>query len=105
MQTRIVNFRDLSPTTLISDLKEAATCDVKTVCRLPCHRCPHVIERINEKKIRLKFLNSYTVKLVKKEDGQLVVYIAAPNIDNWLKINKVAFTTLNRHEKEKLSVP
>ena len=105
MQTRIVNFRDLSPTTLISDLKEAATCDVKTVCRLPCHRCPHVIERIDERKVNLKFLSSYTVKLVKKEDGQLLIHITAPSIDNWLRINNVAYTTLNADKKEKSSGP
>ena len=73
LQTRIVNYRDLCSKKLINDLREAATCEVISVCQLPCNRCPYVLEYIDTEKINVKGLSSYTIKLEKVEDEQLLV--------------------------------
>ena len=93
LQTRVVNYRDLCSKELINDLKEAATCEVIAVCRLPCHRCPYVLENIDTEKINVKGLNSYTIKLEKVEDELLLISITAPNIDKWLINNNLPFIT------------
>lgn len=93
LQTRIVNYGDLCAKELINDLKEAATCEVRTVCRLSCHRCSFVLENIDTGKINVKGLSSYTIKLEKAEDEQLLVYITAPGIDDWLIKNNLPFIT------------
>ncbi|MCW8996402.1 MAG: hypothetical protein OQK77_11370 [Psychromonas sp.] len=92
-QTRIVNYRDLCSKGLINDLKEAATCEVRRVCRLACNRCPYVVENIDISNINVKGLSSYTIKLEKAEDEQLLVYITAPGLDQWLIKNKLPFIT------------
>ena len=93
LQTRVVNFRDLCSKELINDLKEAATCEVRTVCRLLCERCPYILEHIDVEKINLTGLSSYTIKLQKTEDEQLLISITAPDIDNWLIKNDLPLTT------------
>ena len=93
LQTRIVNYRDLCSKELINDLKEAATCEVRTVCRLSCNRCPYVLENIDTGKINVKGLSSYTIKLKKAANEQLLISITAPNIDNWLVKNNLPFIT------------
>lgn len=91
LQTRVVDFKDLCSKELVNDIKEAATCDVRRVCRLACHRCPYVLEYIDLEKVHIKGLSSYTIKLEKIEREQLLVYITAADIDNWLKINNLPF--------------
>jgi hypothetical protein len=93
LQTKIVNFRDLCSKGLINDLKEAATCEVSKVCRLSCHRCPYVVENVDIEKIHLQGLSSYTIKLKKSEDQQLLISITAPDINNWLIINDLPLIT------------
>ncbi len=93
LQTRVVNYRDLCSKELINDLKEAATCEVIAVCRLPCNRCPYVLENIDTEKVNVKGLSSYTIKLEKVEDEQLLISITAPNIDKWLIKNNLPFIT------------
>ena len=93
LQTRIVNYRDLCSKKLINDLREAATCEVISVCQLPCNRCPYVLEYIDTEKINVKGLSSYTIKLEKVEDEQLLVSITAPDIDKWLIKNNLPFIT------------
>lgn len=93
LQTRVVNFKDLCSKELINDLKEAATCEVRTVCRLLCHRCPYLLENIDIEKINIEGLSSYTIKLEKAEDEQLLISITAPSIDTWLTRNNLPFIT------------
>ena len=93
LQTRVVNYRDLWSKELINDLKEAATCEVTAVCSLPCERCPYVLENIDIKNINLEGLSSYTIKIEKVEDEQLLISITAPNIEQWLIKNNLPFIT------------
>jgi len=93
LQTRVVKYRDLCAKELINDLKEAATCEVIAVCRLPCNRCPYVLKNIDTKKINVKGLNSYITKLEKVEGEPLFISITAPNFDKWLIKNNLPFIT------------
>ena len=96
LQTRIVTYADLCAKGLISDLKQAATCEVKRVCRLSCLNCPYVVENIDTKKINIGGLSSYNIKLKKGPDEQLLIFISAANIDNWLIENNLPFKTLTK---------
>ncbi len=87
---------------LISDLKKAATCDVTRVCRLSCSNCPYIIENIDTKKIKIGGLSSYTIKLQKGADEQLLILISAENIDNWLIENNLPFKTLTAELSQQL---
>ena len=106
LQTRVVNFNDLFSKKLINDLKEAATCEVNSLCTLPCNRCPYAPDRINIEKIRIKGLNSYTVKLEKTKDEELLIYITAKSLDKWLQINDLPFITpiMNDNESQVLKL-
>jgi hypothetical protein len=106
LQTRAVNYKDLYSKCLISDLKEAATCEVKTVCRLPCDRCPSPVEYIDIKRVYIKGLDAYFIKLEKVENEQLLIVITSPNLDSWLLKNNLPFTTrktIERRDGEKNS--
>jgi len=89
LQTRIINVRYLCDKNLINDIKEAAICEVRTVCRFVCHRCPCVPELIDVEKLQLKGLSSYFIQLKKEEDGELLISITVPGIDNWLIMNNL----------------
>ena len=93
LQKRVVNYKELCSKELISDLKEAATCEVRRVCCLPFNRCPLPVENINVKKVNIKGLNSYSIKLKKVENEELLIIITAPHLDNWLLRNNLSFTT------------
>jgi len=93
LQTRVINFKHLCDKNLINDIKEAATCEVITVCRFVCHRCPCVLEYIDVERIKLEGLSLYTIQLKKEEDGQLLISITVPDIDNWLIMNNLSFIT------------
>lgn len=93
IQTRTVIYKDLCSKDLINDLKEAAICEVKTVCRLPCDRCPNVLKNIDAEKINIKGLNASTIKLEKVENEQLLISITALKIESWLLKNNFPFTT------------
>jgi hypothetical protein len=93
LQTRTVNYKDLCSKNLINDLKEAATCEVSTVCRLACNRCPYALERIDVNKVYVKGLSSYTIKLEKVQNEQLLISITAPDISSWLLKNNLLFIT------------
>ncbi len=98
-QTRIVSCKDLYAKDLIIDIKEAATCEVRTVCRLACHHCPYVLENIDANQINIKGLHAYTIKLEKSENGQLLLSITAPDIENWLRENDLPYTLPKVHNK------
>jgi len=91
LQTRAIDFISLSSKGLVSDLKEAATCEVRNVCSLPCHRCPYVMNNIDVTKIHLKGLNNYRIELMKQEDDQLLLSITAKNLDNWIAVNHLDY--------------
>lgn len=93
LPTRVINVKYLCSHNLINDLKEAATCEVRSVCRFVCHRCPCTPEYIDLEKIKLVGLSSYTIQLKKAEDGQLLIAITMLGIDNWLIMNNLPFVT------------
>lgn len=93
LQTRIIDFKHLCYTNLINDIKEAATCEVRSVCRLACHQCPYVLECIDVEKIKLTGLSAYTIQLKKAKDGQLLIFITVLDIENWLITNSLPFIT------------
>lgn len=92
LQTRIINVRHLCDKNLINDIKEAATCEVRTVCRFVCHHCPCVPELIDVRKLQLAGLSAYIIQLKKEENGELLISITEPNIDNWLIMNNLPLT-------------
>ena len=99
LQTRIVNYRDLYSKELVNDLKEAATCEVRTVCRIPCNRCPYMLENMNTEKINIKGLSSYCIELEQTEDDQLLLYVTARALDNWLIKNNLPYRTPKLNDK------
>jgi hypothetical protein len=99
LQTRAVNFKDLCSKNLINDIKEAAICEVRNVCGLACHRCPYVLDYIDFDKVYLKGLSTCSIKLEKTESDQLLIFITAPDLDNWLTINNLPFIVPKIKEK------
>ena len=96
LQTRAVSYEDLCLRGLINDLNESATCEVKTVCRLACNRCPYPFDNIDAKKIKLKGLKNDNITLQKTQNEQLLIVITAPGIDDWLLKNNLLFTPLTQ---------
>jgi hypothetical protein len=90
LQIRTVNCKELYAKGLINDLKEAATCEVRTVCRLSCCHCPYALENINIEKVNVKGLSTYTLILEKIENEQLLISLTAQNLDSWLLKNNLS---------------
>jgi uncharacterized Fe-S cluster-containing protein len=93
LQTITVIYKDLCSKDLTNDLKEAASCEVRTVCRLACDRCPYAFKNIDAEKINIKGLHAPVIKLEKVENEQLLISITALNIESWLQKNNLSFTT------------
>ena len=91
LPTRVVNFNELCSKELITDIKDAAICEVRTVCSLACCRCPHVVEYIDFDKVNLEGLSLYSIQLEKIGSEKLLVAITAPDIDHWLKVYHLSF--------------
>lgn len=89
LQTKTVSYLDLCSKGLINDLKEAATCEVRTVCRISCNHCPYILENIDTQKITVKRLGIYTIALEKAENEPLLISITSTNISSWLHKNKL----------------
>lgn len=88
-----ISYKDLSAKGLISDLKQAATCDIKYVCRLPCNRCPQVFSAIDIQAVKMTGLElKYaTINKTQPDDGDIELQINADNQISWLKKNKIAY--------------
>ena len=91
LQTHIIDFLSLSSKGLISDLKEAVTCDVRNVCSLPCNRCPNMMNNIDLTKIILNGLNNYSIELIRQEDQQLLLSVSAKDLDYWIAVNHLDY--------------
>lgn len=92
LHTRVLNFKHLCEKDLINDIKEAATCEVHSVCRFVCHRCPSVPRQMDVGKIKLKDLSSHTIQLTKSKSGELLILVTVPGIDHWLMSHDLPFT-------------
>ena len=86
-----VSYHDLCSKGLISDLKQAAICDVKNVCRLSCNRCPNVCNAIDSEKIEFAGLqvDQVMIKQIEYTDD-LDLHLSADNIVIWLEKNDIA---------------
>ncbi|WP_354624502.1 hypothetical protein [Psychromonas sp. MME2] len=93
-KTRFLHYTELSAKELINDLKDAVRCDVATVCCLPCNRCPYLHKHIDTKKIQLKGLRAYSIKIITTKEQHLLLSITAPDIDTWLEINNIPISSL-----------
>ncbi len=90
-----VSYQDLCSKGLISDLKKAAICDVKTVCRLSCNRCPNVCSAIDLEKIAVVGLQLDHILIKQTEEtGNLDLHLSADNIVVWLKKNDIAYQNI-----------
>ncbi|WP_372882463.1 hypothetical protein [Psychromonas sp.] len=88
-ETIAVSYQDLASKGLIGDLKQAAFCDVKTVCRIPCDRCPNVLRFIDSARISLLGIEVKRIVIKQSETGELDLHITADNIIPWLKKNNI----------------
>ena len=87
----VVSYQDLCTKGLISDLKQAALCDVKTLCRLSCINCPNVCVDINLKKVSFVGLqpDSLVIKPTVNED--LDIHMSGEHIILWLDRHGLAY--------------
>ncbi|HEY5715778.1 MAG TPA: hypothetical protein VIS54_05135 [Psychromonas sp.] len=88
--TIVVSYLDLAVKGLIGDLKKAALCDVKTVCRLSCNRCPNVCGSIDLAQISVVGLEIEQIVIKQSEHGDLDLHINADNIMLWLEQHDLA---------------
>lgn len=87
----VVSYQDLCAKGLISDLKQAALCDVKTLCRLSCNNCPNVCTDINFKKVFFVGLQPDSLMIKHSENEDLDMYMSADNIILWLDKHGLAY--------------
>lgn len=87
----IVSYQDLCSKGLISDLKQAALCDVRTVCRLSCNNCPNVCVNINFKKISIVGLQPDTLMIKYTENDDLYIHMSGEHILVWLDKHGLAY--------------
>ncbi|MFT6925514.1 MAG: hypothetical protein ACJAZP_001098 [Psychromonas sp.] len=87
----IVSYQDLCAKGLISDLKQAASCDVKTLCRLSCNNCPHVGVDINLKKVSFVGLQTDLVMIKHSKNDDLDIYMSGEHIIAWLDKHELAY--------------
>lgn len=86
-----VSYKDLCSKGLISDLKLAAVCEVRTVCRLSCDRCPNVCNAIDFEQISVAGLQLDHIAIKQTgQPGNLEVHVSATNIVVWLEKNGLA---------------
>ena len=80
-----VNYQDLCSKGLVSDLKLAAVCDIKKVCRLPCDRCPNVWHMVDLQKVSLTGLKTQNMEIKQMNEGSaLELNFSAENPIAWL---------------------
>ncbi|GLS91434.1 hypothetical protein GCM10007916_25030 [Psychromonas marina] len=91
-----VSYQDLCAKGLINDLKLAATCDIKCVCRLSCNRCPKVFSSIDIQKVRIKGIQLDYVAFIKTQadDDDIELHLNADNLQALLKENNIAYRTI-----------
>jgi hypothetical protein len=87
----VVSYQDLCSKGLISDLKQAALCDVKTLCRLSCNTCPNVCAHINLKKVFLVGLQPDSLIIKQSENEDLDIHMSGEGIIVWLDKNELAY--------------
>jgi len=80
----VVSYQDLCVKGLISDLKQAALCEVKTLCRLSCHTCPNVCIDINLKKVSFVGLQPDSLMIKPTGNEDLDVHLSGEHIILWL---------------------
>lgn len=67
--------QDLCSKGLISDLKQAALCNLKTLCRLFCNNCPNVCVNINFKKVFFAGKQPDSLIIKHTENDDLDIYM------------------------------
>ena len=87
----VVSYDELAFKGLISDLKKAALCEVKTLCSLACNRCPNVYSGIDLTQISVVGLEMECILIKQTKNGDLDLHIHADNIMPWLKRNNLAY--------------
>ncbi|ABM03415.1 hypothetical protein Ping_1618 [Psychromonas ingrahamii 37] len=80
----VVSYQDLCSKGLISDLKQAALCEVKTLCRLSCNNCPNVCVDINLKKVSFVGLQPDSLIIKYTENEDLDIHMSGEHIIVWL---------------------
>ena len=68
---------------LISDLKQAATCDIRHLCRIPCDKCPNTSSKFDLDKIKISGLANYDLRLHKINTNNIFITIKAEGINLW----------------------
>jgi hypothetical protein len=68
---------------LINDLKQAATCDIRYLCRIPCDRCPNTSSKFNLEKIKISGLDNYNLQIHKISTANIFITINAEGISHW----------------------
>lgn len=96
-----VSYQDLAASGLISDLKHAATCDVKNVCRLACNRCPNVYFYIELEEVAIKGLQIDYI-MIKKSKGcdDFNLHLSAKDIVDWMKKNNITYQKARLQQDE-----
>ncbi|WP_028864600.1 hypothetical protein [Psychromonas aquimarina] len=84
LHSRVFSYKELSSKGLITDLKEAAGCEIKRVCRIACGNCPNVTAGIKLDEVLIVGLKSYSVIITDAERDDLNIFLSAENIDDWL---------------------
>jgi len=87
----VVSYQDLCTKGLISDLKQAALCDVKTLCRLSCINCPNVCVDINLKKVSFVGMKPDTLLIKPTEKEDLDIHLSGDHILLWLDRHGLAY--------------
>jgi len=87
-----VSYQELSSKGLISELKHAASCDMKNVCRLACNRCPNVFDSIELEEVVIQGLNLDYIVIKKSRDSEdFYLHLSAKNIVDWLKKYNITY--------------
>lgn len=68
---------------LISDLKQAATCDIRHLCRIPCDKCPNTSSKFDLDKIKISGLDNYNLQIHKINTNNIFITIKAEDISRW----------------------
>jgi hypothetical protein len=87
----VVSYQDLCSKGLISDLKQAALCDVKTLCRLSCNHCPNVCADINVKKVFIVGLQPDSLIIKNTENEDLDIHLSGEHLIAWLDKHDLAY--------------
>lgn len=90
--TIAVSYQDLCSKGLISDLKQAAKCDVKHLCSLSCNRCPNISDSIDLEKITILGLKLDHIEIKTTEEvDNFDLHLSGDNITEWLQKNDITY--------------